>query len=297
MAVKDYARSRRRGTTTEHETTESFDLPAIIGVFSSILFDMDGTLIDSTDAIVKHWERYVATIYNFMVNRSHKANRVGKMYGLDPKIILATSHGRRSIDMFKEIDPANANWERKLFQNAYAKFWSSQILVIADLYVDVQNLEGQIPLLFGSSATEVPGARSFLSQVRAFQVPWAIVTSGTRPLVTGWLKILNIPFPPQLITAEDVENGKPDPACYLLGQKKLGMEGCRSDGTLVIEDAPAGIRAGKAAGFKVLGLATTHEAEELREAGADWVVGDLRSMIISRGNGGHSVKVEIRDTL
>jgi hypothetical protein len=122
MAVKDYARSRRRSTTIKHETAKSFDSPAIIGVFSSILFDMDGTLIDSTDAIVQHWERYVTPIYNFVVNCSHKVNRVGKMYGLDPKIILATSHGRRSIDIFKEIDPANANWGRKLFQNAYAKF-------------------------------------------------------------------------------------------------------------------------------------------------------------------------------
>jgi glycerol 3-phosphatase-1 len=106
------------------------------------------------------------------------------------------------------------------------------------------------------------------------------VASDTRPLVAGWLKILQIPFPTHLITAEDVENGKPDLACYLLGRKKLGREGCRSDETLVIKDAPAGMRAGKAAGFKVLTLATTHEAEELREAGADWVVGDLRSMII-----------------
>jgi glycerol 3-phosphatase-1 len=122
MAVIDYARSRRPSTTTEHETMKSFDSPAVIGVFSSILFDMDGTLIDSTDAIIKHWERYVTPIYNFVVNGSHKVNRVGKMYGLDPKVILAISHGRRSIDMFKEIDPANANWERKLFQNAYAKF-------------------------------------------------------------------------------------------------------------------------------------------------------------------------------
>jgi hypothetical protein len=113
MAVKDYVRSRRRSTTIKHETAKSFDSPTIIGVFSSILFDMDGTLIDSTDAIVQHWERYITPIYNFVVNGSHKVNRVGKMYGLDPKIILATSHGRRSIDIFKEIDPANANWERK----------------------------------------------------------------------------------------------------------------------------------------------------------------------------------------
>jgi len=169
------------------------------------------------------------------------------------------------------------------------------IAITIDLYLDVQKLEGEIPLLFGSSTSEVPGARSLLTQVRSAHIPWAIVTSGTRPLVTGWLKILSIPSPPHLITAEDVENGKPDPACYLLAHKRLHMESCRGDETLVIEDAPAGMRAGKAAGFKVLALATTHEVGELRGVGADWVIRDLRSVVTRRGNGSCCVEVEVRD--
>lgn len=76
--------------------------------------------------------------------------------------------------------------------------------------------------------------------------------------------------------AEDVEKGKPDPDCYLLGRSRLGLPA--SAAVLVIEDAPAGIRAGKAAGCKVLGLATTHDLKSVTEAGADWIVKDLTSV-------------------
>jgi len=50
---------------------------------------------------------------------------------------------------------------------------------------------------------------------------------------------------------------------------------------IVIEDAPSGIRAGKAAGFRVVGLITTHTIEQIKEAGADWIVQDLRDVSIT----------------
>lgn len=57
------------------------------------LFDMDGTIIDSTQAIIKHWQQ------------------LGAILGVDPDQILATSHGRRSIDVLRLYDPSLANWE------------------------------------------------------------------------------------------------------------------------------------------------------------------------------------------
>lgn len=99
--------------------------------------------------------------------------------------------------------------------------------------------------------------------------------------------------PETMVVAEDVENGKPDPTCYLQGATKLGMKAGAD--VLVIEDAPSGVRAGKAAGFKVLGLATTHSVESVIEAGADWVVRDLRSFGVIMDGG--KVKVEITDAL
>jgi len=221
--------------------------------FIGILFDCDGTIIDSTNAIVKHW------------------HQLGAEIGVDPVVILQTSHGRRSIDVLKIIAPEKANMEY------------------------VREIEGQIPKKYGDSAIEIPGARSLIDSLNEVKTPWAIVTSGTRPLVTAWLDVMKLPVPENLVTAEDVPNGKPDPTCYLMGKKLLGLSEIEGE-ILVVEDAPAGIQAGKAAGCKVLGLVTTHTLEQVIEAGADWIVKDLSSVKITE-NGDAKVKLEFLDLL
>ncbi|RMZ79920.1 hypothetical protein DV738_g3046, partial [Chaetothyriales sp. CBS 135597] len=206
---------------------------------TGILSDMDGTLIDSTEAIVQHWKR------------------VGEIYNIDPKTILKNSHGRRSIDVYKQIDPAKATWDY------------------------VIELERQVPERWGDSASAIPGAHELLESLESLQAKWAIVTSGTRPLVEGWLKRLNLVAPENMVTAETVVNGKPDPEGYQLGATKLGL-GEDTKSVLVLEDAPAGVRAGKAAGCMVLGLATSHSVQDIKDAGADWVVRDLKSVKVQR---------------
>lgn len=92
---------------------------------------------------------------------------------------------------------------------------------------------------------------------------------------------MKLAHPQNLIAAEDVNNGKPDPEGYLLGYRRLGLadeEHGAARSAVVFEDAPAGVRAGKAAGFQVVALATTHSVKQLREAGADWIVKDMRSV-------------------
>ncbi|KAK7431088.1 DL-glycerol-3-phosphatase [Neonectria magnoliae] len=223
--------------------------------FDGFLFDMDGTIIDSTEAVVKHWEA------------------IGNEIGVDPTVILETSHGRRSIDVLKILAPEKANWEF------------------------VQEMEGLLPKNYGHIAVEIPGARTMLDALIAHSSPWAIVTSGTVPLVTGWLKARSLPEPSadRLITAESVKNGKPDPACYSLGRSRLGLDAAAAR-VLVLEDSPAGIRAGKAAGCKVLGLVTSHTVEQVVAAEPDWVVRDLDSVRVVRGEGG-KVTVEVSNAL
>jgi glycerol 3-phosphatase-1 len=221
--------------------------------FDGLLFDMDGTIIDSTAAVVKHW------------------HTVGNEIGVDPAVILQTSHGRRSIDMLKVLSPEKANWEY------------------------VRHMEGLLPKLHGQDAVEIAGARALLDTLISASAPWAIVTSGTMPLVTGWLDVLKLPHPDILVTAESVENGKPDPACYVLGRERLGL--AERAEVLVLEDSPAGILSGKAAGCKVLGLVTSHTLEQVIAAGPDWVVTDLRSVkVIECGNNG-KVSLEFSDIL
>lgn len=75
-------------------------------------------------------------------------------------------------------------------------------------------MEGLLPKHYGDDAVEIPGARSLLDSLTAGNHPWAIVTSGTSPLVTGWLNVLKLPMAEHLVVAEDVQNGKPDPSSY-----------------------------------------------------------------------------------
>ena len=159
---------------------------------------------------------------------------------------------------------------------------------------DISHVEGLIPKEFGADAVEVPGARALLASLEKAHVPWAIVTSGTRPLLTGWLDVMKLTHPKVDVVAEDVKAGKPDPACYELGRSKLGLTA--ADSVLVVEDAPAGVRAGKAAGCKVLALTTTHSIEQMEAAGADWVIENLLSLKYV-GCDGENLQMEIRSTL
>ncbi|KAK4150141.1 glycerol-3-phosphate phosphatase [Chaetomidium leptoderma] len=247
------------GSTETHPAASAFTAPPEAVTFDGLLFDMDGTIIDSTNAVIKHWEA------------------VGKEIGVDPQVILETSHGRRSIDTLRVLAPEKANWEY------------------------VQQMEGLLPKLHGDDAIEIPGARSLLEDLIARSAPWTIVTSGTVPLVTGWLNVLDLPTPPHLVTAESVANGKPDPACYVLGRERLGLAAADKQ-VLVLEDSPAGIRAGKGAGCRVLAVVTSHTAEQVLAAGPDWVVRDLASVRLvpeqqGQQDGSGRVTLEIRDAL
>ena len=172
----------------------------------------------------------------------------------------------------------------------------SSIDYVAETEQDVSYIEGLIPEEFGADAVEILGARELLATLEAANAPWAIVTSGTRPLVHGWLKVLKLTNPKNLVVAEDVNAGKPDPACYLLAKDRLHLD--PDAVALVIEDAPAGIRAGKSAGCKVIGLATTHHVRQLQEAGADWILKDLRSLkLVSRDPKSGYVSIEISNPM
>jgi len=92
---------------------------------------------------------------------------------------------------------------------------------------------------------------------------WAIVTSGTRDTARTRLRHTGMPMPSVLITADDVKRGKPNPEAYLLAAARLDV---RPETCVVIEDAPAGIRAARAAGMRVIAVATTHSQAELGEA-------------------------------
>lgn len=175
-------------------------------------------------------------------------------HGLDAGQILQRCHGRRSEDTIAELLPEP--------QRAAAVAELEQI-ELADLG-DVVALPGAGPLL----ASLPPGR-------------WAAVTSGPRRLMRARLSAAGLPAPAVLITAEDVTAGKPDPAGYLQAAAALG---CAPERCLIVEDAPAGIEAGRQAGAAVLAVATTHSPAELTRAGH--VIADLRHCTVSPAGDG-----------
>jgi sugar-phosphatase len=117
----------------------------------------------------------------------------------------------------------------------------------------------------------LPGALDCV--VAAARGPWGVVTSGNRSLARGRLLAAGLPTPPVLVTADDVEHGKPHPEPYRQAGLALRVP-ARS--CMVVEDAPAGIAAAKEAGMTVIAVSTTHRAAALGVA--DVICGSMREI-------------------
>lgn len=101
-----------------------------------------------------------------------------------------------------------------------------------------------------ADVTAAPGAHGLLAELDRLGLPWAVVTSADIRLAQIRLTAARI-TPALLVTIDDVRHGKPDPEGYLLAARKLGADPRRC---LVVEDAEAGVAAGRAAGAVVAGL-------------------------------------------
>ena len=181
---------------------------------------------------------------------------------IDLNRILQAAHGIRTIETMRLVAPdLDIEEEARRFT----------ALEVADTN-GVVAIAGAYPLLAGLPKDA-----------------WAVVTSGSLELVSARLAKAGLPMPPALVTADDVRRGKPDPEPYLIGAKRLGTapEGC-----IVIEDAPAGVEAGKKAGMRVIGIAATHTRAELLAQGADEVVENLCGLKINGPGDGYRLVLQ-----
>ncbi len=106
-----------------------------------------------------------------------------------------------------------------------------------------------------------PAARKLLLSIPDGH--WAVVTSGKPQTALTRLQYGGCPIPPVLITSDDVQRSKPAPDGYLLAAQRLGVP---SSKCIVVEDSPAGVEAGQAAGMKVIAITTTHEPQMISQA-------------------------------
>jgi mannitol-1-/sugar-/sorbitol-6-phosphatase len=172
-------------------------------------------------------------------------SRWAEQFGFNTEEVVRKAHGRPSLVTLRELLP-NGDFEE---ENRKMEQW------------EIADTDGVVPL---------PGVLAILQALPPDQ--WAIVTSCTRPLAEVRIRVAGLPRPKQLVTAADVQRFKPDPDPYLKGAELLGLAPAEC---VVVEDAPAGIRAGRAAGSPVLAVRTTEVDELLKAAGATWIVDDL----------------------
>lgn len=182
-------------------------------------------------------------------------------HGIDVAEIMKVAHGVRSVETIRQVAP---------HLDAEAEAARLTALEVADT-------EGVIVM---------PGAHALLASLP--DGAWTIVTSGSADLAAARLRAVGLPVPAQIVTADDVTQGKPAPEPYLLGARRLGRTPAQC---LVVEDAPAGIQAGRSAGIRVLGVASTHAPDELSAIGATAVVDRLASLHVEAANDGHLLAV------
>jgi sugar-phosphatase len=193
--------------------------------FDAVLFDMDGTLIDSLASVERSWLTWAAE------------------FAIAPERLVGW-HG------------------------VPARQIATALVAPADVAAAVGRIE-QIETADVEGIVVLPGA---VESLLAVGDRGAVVTSCTGGLASARIAATGLPVPGVVVTASDVEHGKPAPDPYLLGARRLGVDPERC---LVIEDAVSGVRAGRAAGCVTLGVLTGHPDEDLD---ADVVVDSLAAV-------------------
>lgn len=151
--------------------------------FKGLLFDLDGTLIDSNAAVDRSWMEWC------------------RRNNIDFALASKVYHGRPAGDTIKEF---LSNLSEEKVEQEILWLQHQESTDVADV----------VPL---------PGSIEFLQTLDSHNIPWAIVTSGTLPVATARIKASGIPKPAVLITPERVTKGKPDPEPYQLGASELGL--------------------------------------------------------------------------
>jgi sugar-phosphatase len=179
-----------------------------------------------------------------MAATSRAWTRWGERHGLDGAALQAANHGRPAGDVIAE-------------------------------HVAADRLEAETAFLLAAEVGDTAGVDALPGAAEVLALPVvAIATSCLAPLADARLRAAGLPVPDVLVTADQVAAGKPAPDSYLLAAERLGIDPAAC---LVLEDAPSGVAAGRAAGMTVWAVATTHAPAEL--TAADAVLPGLRNVL------------------
>ena len=202
----------------------------------AFIFDMDGVIVDSNPT------------HKIALKQFCKAQG----YDLSENDLREKIYGRTNKDwllnLFGELD--NATIQR---------FAAEKEALFRELYTDIKPVKGLV---------------DFLKALDKHQISRAIATSAPRANVDFTLEKTNTgEYFSTILDDSFVTEGKPNPEIYLKSAKALGFDPSRC---IVLEDSLSGVKAGKRAGCKVVGITTTHTREELMET--DLVIDDFEGL-------------------
>ncbi|MEO9144085.1 MAG: HAD family phosphatase [Ginsengibacter sp.] len=200
----------------------------------AVIFDLDGTLLDNNPYHLKSWLEYLKNIGRHISEEEYNKN----------------INGRTNKDVIEYI------YERKLSEEEILKYSLEKEAVYRKIYE---------PFI-----KPVKGLLDFLEMLKDKNIPMAIATSGIQPNIDFMFQ--NVPIQKYfkaVVNSSHITKGKPDPEIYL---KTASLLNVLPKNCLVFEDAVVGIKSAKAAGMKVIAIATTQTREELSIA--DMIVDD-----------------------
>lgn len=150
-------------------------------------------------------------------------------YGVDGQALLPKIHGIRVVDVIKSLNMPHLD---------------AEAVAAAFLAEEMNDFNG---------IQAIRGAKEFITSLPADR--WTIVTSAPHDLAVARLQAAGLPVPDTMVSADDVNAGKPDPSGYQLGAQRLGFD---ATDCLIFEDAPAGIAAAVAAHADCVVISATH---------------------------------------
>jgi sugar-phosphatase len=196
------------------------------------VMDMPAAALSELPYPGRHFAAFLFDMDGTLITSIDSANRAwtswAQLRGFDPAHVISIMHGVRTVETMKRLGVADPLAEAAWITTR-----------------EIEDTEG---------VETIAGAADFLARIP--QERWAIVTSASRALAEARLARAGIRVPPVMITSDDVERGKPDPACFLLGAERLGV---RAADCLVFEDTIAGLTAADAAGAAGLAITITHD--------------------------------------
>jgi beta-phosphoglucomutase len=211
-------------------------------MLQAIIFDMDGVIIDSHPVHRQAWQKFLLTL------------------------------GKHVSET--DLDCILEGWRREdILRHFLGDLTKAEV-------VEYGNRKDQFFQQVGVPIKPVPGLCEFLDHLEQLGIPKAVATSASERRTRFTLDRLQLTRHfAAIVTANDVLNGKPDPAIYHLAAEQMGV---RPENVVVIEDSVSGVRAAKSAGMKCLALAGDSRCEVLRRAGANSVIQDFVGLTLGR---------------